>query len=117
MVVTTQRGMRIVALLGFVTLALVALDVGAASSPEPPQEASPTGACLAFGAACNAGDKCCDAAGGWGICHAFGRGSRCTVTCPSDATTCPNAGRGCNNQSPPVCKVGKRPKGKKKHDE
>ena len=60
--------------------------------------------CLPFGSTCSASDTCCDVAGETGECFAFGMGDRCTIPCPANPADCP-AGQGCNNQSPPKCKV------------
>jgi hypothetical protein len=105
-----RRGLAVLVLAGG---ALIAADVAAASlradaPPSPASEAVPSGGCVPFGDPCASGDRCCGAAGSFGVCHGFGRGNRCTITCPSDPADCPNDGRGCNNQSPPVCKTGRR---------
>jgi len=70
----------------------------------PESEAEPQGGCVAFGDPCQSGQRCCDTAGAFGVCHAFGQGSRCTIACPDDPEACPNEGRGCNHQSPPMCR-------------
>jgi hypothetical protein len=52
-----------------------------------------------FGATCVEDADCQE-----GICFEFGsKGSRCTLDCPADPTTCPNDGEGCNDKG--VCKV------------
>lgn len=103
-------GLRVLAVLVLLGSALAVADVAAASNAplDDPYEPSPTGACIAFGDPCESGQKCCDAAGSFGVCNKFGQGNRCTIACPSDPKACPNEGRGCNHQSPPMCRSPRR---------
>ncbi|MEQ9318569.1 MAG: hypothetical protein RIF41_05395 [Polyangiaceae bacterium] len=101
--------MRVLAILVLLGGALAIADVAAASHPvDGGDDAAPAGACVAFGESCEPGQKCCDAAGSFGVCNKFGQGSRCTIACPSDPKACPNEGRGCNHQSPPMCRSPRR---------
>jgi hypothetical protein len=102
--------MRVIASLVLLGGALAVADVAAASiAPlDPVAEPVPEAGCIAFGDPCESGQKCCDAAGSFGVCNAFGKGSRCTITCPDDPSACPNEGRGCNHQSPPMCRSPRR---------
>jgi hypothetical protein len=60
---------------------------------------------LSYGDGCECDAQCAAVGEAQGVCFTFGMGPQCTIGCPADPMDCPNAGKGCNNKQPAVCKI------------